>query len=101
MKADGAIAWLKANNGFYRFGVQKIGPMQKFAATEDRATLEVLATEDQTLYLNGKIDPSQTDCTTGLVRYQLERVNGQWKIANYQTVPGSTAARPLPTAASS
>ena len=89
IKSDGAIAWLKANQGYYRFGVQKIGVVRQFVAGPRQATLEVPVTEDRTLYRNHQVDPNQTDFSTRLIRYSLELVNGKWKIADYKSVPTS------------
>lgn len=90
---EGAIAWLKDNEAYYRFGVQKVESVERFAAGPRKATVEIKITEDRTLYRDGQIDPSQTDFETRLVRYNLESVDGGWKIADYKTVDGSTLER--------
>lgn len=92
-RSDGAIAWLKDNQAYYRFGVQKVESVERFAAGRNKATVEVRVTEDRTLYRNGTIDPSQTEFDTDLIRYSLEIVDGQWKIADYKTVDGSVLER--------
>ena len=90
---EGAIDWLKDNQAYYRFGVQKVESVERFAAGPRKATVEIKITEDLTLYRDGQIDPSQTDFETRLVRYNLESVDGGWKIADYKTVDGSTLER--------
>lgn len=92
-QANGVIAWLKNNQAYYRFGVQKLEAVNKFAASGNKATLEVNVTEERTLYQNGKIEPNQTDFQTRLMRYTLESQSGQWKITDYKTVDGSLLER--------
>lgn len=92
-KPDGATTWLKNNNAYYRFGVQKVESVKRFVTSADKATLEVSVTEDRTLYRNGKVDASQTDFETRLIRYSLQSVNGVPKIADYKTVEGSLLER--------
>lgn len=92
-KPDGTTTWLKNNNAYYRFGVQKVESVKRFVASADKATLEVSVTEDRTLYRNGKVDPSQTDFETRLIRYSLQSVDGVPKIADYKTVEGSLLER--------
>lgn len=93
VRDDGAIAWLKDNQAYYRFGVQKVESVERFVADQNKATVELKITEDRTLYRDGKVDPTQTDFKTRLVRYSLESVNGAWKIADYKTVDGSVLER--------
>jgi len=93
VKPDGTVAWLKKNNAYYRFGVQKIESVERFLTNRDKATIEVRVTEDRTLYRNGKVDPSRTDFQTRLVRYSLQSNDGKWKIADYKTADGSTPER--------
>ncbi len=95
-KANGIIDWLQRHNAYYRFGVQKLESVAKFVAAGNKATMEVNLTEDRTLYRDGKIDPSQTDFQTRRVRFSLQAVNGQWKIADYKTVEGALLERSLP-----
>lgn len=92
-QANGVITWLKNNQAYYRFGVQKAEAVKKFAASDNKATLEVNVTEERTLYQNGKIVPNQTDFQTRLMRYTLESQAGEWKITDYKTVDGSLLER--------
>ena len=84
IKHDGPIAWLQNNNAYYQYGVKKVESVERFAADGDRASLEVIVTEDRTLYKNGRIAPQQSKFSTDKVRYTLQLVNGTWKIADYQ-----------------
>jgi hypothetical protein len=80
--SNGSIDWLKSNNAYYKFGVQKIDGVDQFVASGEQATLQVKITEDRTLYKNGQIDPNETDFKTRVVVYNLQRINGRWKIAS-------------------
>lgn len=92
---DGVLPWLKSRQAYYRYGVQKVESVQRFVVNGDRATIEVKLTEDRTLYLNGAIDPKQTDFSAQQVRYSLERANDRWKIADYKTTDGSLLERSI------
>lgn len=83
-KPGGSLDWLRDNNAYYVFGVQKVEPTGTFAANDDRATIEVRVTEDRTFYVNGKVDDTQTDFDTKSVRYTLYFTDGRWKIADYK-----------------
>ncbi|MEG3861466.1 ARC6/PARC6 family protein [Microcoleus sp. herbarium12] len=77
-----AIDYLTASNSRYRYGVQKLESVERFAASGNKATIEVKITEDATLYKNGKVDSSSFN--TKLIRYSLEYWDGIWKIADSQ-----------------
>ena len=79
-----AINFLLENNAYYQYGVQKVESIERFAASGNKATIEVKVTEDTTLYKNGKIIESSFN--TKLVRYNLEYWDGIWKIANSQVM---------------
>ncbi len=83
-KPGGSIDWLRDNNAYYVFGVQKVEPTGVFSASGDRATIEARVTEDRTFYVNGKVDNTQTDFATKSIRYTLYFVDGRWKIADYK-----------------
>lgn len=93
IKPDGVLTWLKTNQAYYRYGVQTVDSIERFAANQSRATIEVKITEDRTLYLKGAIAAQQTDFSAQQVRYTLEQVNGSWKIADYKTIDGSLLER--------
>ncbi len=81
-----SIIWLQNNQAFYQYGVQRVESVQRFLAEGNRATLEARVTEDYTLYENGQANRDRASFGTNLVRYNLQRINGQWKIADYQVV---------------
>ena len=85
--SEGSVSWLQNNASYYIYGVQSIDSVEKFSATENYATIEVVVTEDRTLYNKyGKIDRNASGFDTRLVRYNLESEYGQWRIADYQTI---------------
>lgn len=79
-----AINFLVENNGYYEYGVQKVESVERFAASGNKATIEVRVTEDTTFYQNGKV--AESTFNTKLVRYNLENWDGIWKIANSQVL---------------
>lgn len=84
---EGSVAWLQDNASYYIYDLQSIDSVENFAVNEDYATIEVIVTEQRTLYNQyGNIDRNASGFDTRLVRYDLESENGQWKIADYQTI---------------
>jgi hypothetical protein len=79
-----AIDYLTNTNSQYRYGVQKVESVERFAASGNKATIEVRVTEDATVYRNDKVDSSSFN--TKLVRYTLEYWDGIWKIADSQVI---------------
>jgi hypothetical protein len=93
LKPDGVLSWLKSNRAYYRYGVQKVDSVTRFATNRDRATIEVQITEDRTLYVNGAIAPERTAFAAQQLRFTLESADGTWRIADYKTVDGSLMER--------
>lgn len=93
VEQNGVMDWLRDNQSYYRFGVQNIGAVERFAANNNRATIEVEVTEERTLYQNGNVNPDHTNFDTELIRFTLESVDGNWRIADYKTVDGSLLER--------
>jgi ARC6-like, IMS domain len=83
-KPNGSIDWLRSNNAEYRFGAQRVDSIDRVVSNGDNATVAVTATEDRTLYKDGKVDPTQTDFKTKTTVYTLQRIGGAWKIADYK-----------------
>lgn len=79
-----AIAFLTSNQAYYKYGVQKIESVEKFASTGNRATIEVKVTEEVTFYQKDKIENSSFN--TQRFRYNLEGSNGVWKIAESKAI---------------
>ena len=78
------IDYLTNSNSQYRYGVQKVESVERFAASGNKATIEVRVTEDATVYRNDRVDTSSFN--TKLVRYTLEYWDGIWKIADSQII---------------
>ena len=84
--ANGSINWLKDNNAYYKYGVQRLDSIEQFFANNDIATVKVRITEEYSLYRNGKIDLNETDFKTLTIIYNLKFIDGQWKISNSRTL---------------
>ena len=72
------------SNSQYRYGVQKVESVERFAASGNKATIEVKVTEDATVYRNDRVETSSFN--TKVVRYTLEYWDGIWKIADSQII---------------
>lgn len=88
-RSDGeqsSVDWLIDNNAYYAYGVQKVDSLQQVIGDSNFANVIVVITEQRTLYVDGK--PSQ-DENSGLevlrVNYSLQKDQGRWKIADYDT----------------
>ncbi len=82
-----SLDWLENNNSYYRYGVQKIDSVEKFIASNSRATIDIVITEDRRFYQNGKIVTGEnTSFDTRLVRYSLQLEDGNLKISDYKTI---------------
>jgi hypothetical protein len=93
LNPDGVLAWLKANQGYYRYGTQRLETVERLVATRTTATLVTQVAEDRWLYLNGVVAPQYTNLSTQRVRFTLELNNGIWKISDYRTVDGALLER--------
>jgi serine/threonine-protein kinase len=84
---ESSSEWLANNGAYYIYGVQRIDSVNNFTTSGDQATVDVVVTEERTLYNSqGKIDQKNSAFTTSLVRYNLENDEGTWKIANHRTL---------------
>jgi serine/threonine-protein kinase len=84
---ESSSEWLANNGSYYIYGVQRVDSVDNFTASGDQATIDVVVTEERTLYNNqGKIDRKNSAFSTSLVRYNLQNDQGQWKIAHYRTI---------------
>ncbi|NMG58157.1 DUF4101 domain-containing protein, partial [Geitlerinema sp. P-1104] len=86
LKHDGPISWLQNNNAYYQYGVQRIDSIERFVDSGNRATIEVLVTEDATLFKNGRADPGNTYFNTRRFKYTLERIGDRVKVFDYQSL---------------
>ncbi len=85
--ATGSLDWLLNNNAYYTYSVQKIEQVEQFVTSGNQATIDIVITEERTLYKDGKVvRDGNTSLDTRLVRYSLQSENGRWKIADYKTV---------------
>ena len=78
-----SIDWLRSNNARYEYGFQKIESVEAFSSTSKQAVLAVRVTEDSTLFVNSRIDPKSSGLKTQSIKYNLQSVNGVWKIGDY------------------
>lgn len=81
---DGTIDWLQQRNAYYRYGRQNANPTGYFNATETTAEIEIIITEELTLYVNGNFDNSKQN--SNVYRFSFFRENGTWKIANREVI---------------
>jgi serine/threonine-protein kinase len=82
-----SLDWLENNNSYYRYGVQKIDSVEKFIASNTRATIDIIVTEDRRFYQDGKIVTGEnTSFDTRLVRYSLQMEDNNLKISDYKTL---------------
>ncbi|MBW4433336.1 MAG: DUF4101 domain-containing protein [Pelatocladus maniniholoensis HA4357-MV3] len=80
--SDGTIDWLERNNARYEYGLQRIEEVDQFVADGNKAAIKVKVTEQRKLIKNGRIDPEQSGFDTIAVIYNLQFVDGQWRIAS-------------------
>lgn len=78
-----SIAWLRNNNARYQYGFQKIESVESFSSSGTQATLKVRIAEDSTLFVNGRMDSKSSGLKTQTIKYNLQFVNGAWKIEDY------------------
>ncbi|MBW4631755.1 MAG: ARC6/PARC6 family protein [Iphinoe sp. HA4291-MV1] len=86
-KVNDSIDWLRKNNAYYQYGLQRIDNVNELAVEGEQATIQVQLTEEITLFeKNRNINSNATDFKTRTVRYTLQFVDGRWKIASSQVV---------------
>lgn len=82
--SESSVDWLQNNGAYWTYGVQRIDSVKSFFASGDRATIEVLITEERTLYnRQDEIDRNASKFDQSRMRYDLQLDGGQWKIAYY------------------
>ncbi len=88
-KPDGSgssVDWLENNNAYYTYQLQALDEIANFNDFGGSAFIDVITREKRTLCINGR--PSKDNNTAydkRLVRYNLQYVDGQWKISSYKT----------------
>ncbi|NES65581.1 MAG: DUF4101 domain-containing protein, partial [Okeania sp. SIO2D1] len=82
--AEKAVRYLKKEDKYYSFGDPTVQASGKFADEGDRVIIDVRIYQSSTLWVNGIIDKTRSNPTTGVYRYSLQWENGRWKIADSQ-----------------
>lgn len=77
-----SLDWLQNNNAYYQYGAQLIEEVNKFEMSGDRAEITVTVTEESQVYQNGKLLEERGGISTIKVVYNLQFVDGKWKIAS-------------------
>jgi hypothetical protein len=83
---NGSIDYLQKKNSQYKYRQQTIDNVEKFVINGNQASIQVSVTEQQTLYINDRVDPQNTKTGTITVLYNLKLVDGSWKIENSQVI---------------
>ena len=81
-KRKGSIDWLQSNNAFYSYGGFTVDRAGAFGIQDNQANVTVEIFENPTLYVNGKIDRTQSQPSRGRYVCTLSFENGKWKIAS-------------------
>jgi serine/threonine-protein kinase len=81
-KRKGAIDWLQSNNAFYSYGEFTVSRAGSFGIQDNQANVTVEIFESPTLYVNSKIDRTQSQPSRGRYICTLIFEDGKWKIAN-------------------
>ncbi|BAW97814.1 serine/threonine protein kinase (plasmid) [[Synechococcus] sp. NIES-970] len=83
-----SMEWLKSNGSHYAFANQVVEEVRNLNVVDSQqAIADVVVTEQRTLYTaNGNIDRNASGYDQRLVRYNLQRADGTWKIADYNTL---------------
>jgi len=85
-KRKGSIDWLQNNNAFYRYGDFKVSRAGSFGIQDNQANVTVEIFESPTLYVNGRIDQSQSQPSRGRYVCTFLFENGRWKVSNLTKV---------------
>ena len=85
-KRKGAIDWLQSNNAFYRYDDFTVSRAGAFGIQDNQANVTVEIFESPTLYVNGKIDRTQSQPSRGRYVCTLSFEDGKWKIASLTKV---------------
>ena len=80
-KRKGSIDWLQNNNAFYSYGEFTVSRAGSFGIQDNQANITVEIFESPTLYVNGKIDRTQSQPSRGRYICTLIFEDGKWKIA--------------------
>jgi|JFJP01.1.fsa_nt_gi serine/threonine-protein kinase len=78
----GSVDWLQNNNAFYSYGDFRVSRAGAFGIQDNQANLTVEIFESPKLYINGKIDRSQSQPSRGRYVCNFRFEDGKWKIAS-------------------
>jgi serine/threonine-protein kinase len=84
--AKRSLDWLQNNNAYYKYGTQVIEEVNGFWVSGDRAEITVTVTEDYQFYQDGKLNDRRGGKSTIKVLYNLQFVDGKWKIASSRII---------------
>jgi len=84
--AKRSLDWLQNNNAYYKYETQVIDEVNGFWASGDRAEITVTVTEDYQFYQDGKLNEQRGGKSTIKVLYNLQFVDGQWKITSSRII---------------
>ena len=85
-KRKGSVDWLQNNNAFYSYGNFQVRRAGSFGIQDNQANLSVEIFESPKLYINGKIDRSQSQPSRGRYICNFRFEDGKWKIASLTKV---------------
>jgi serine/threonine-protein kinase len=78
----GSVDWLQNNNAYYSYGEFTVSAAGVFGIQDNQANVTVEIFESPTLFVNGKIDRSQSQPSRGRYICTLLFSEGRWKIAD-------------------
>lgn len=84
-RAKLAVQWLKLNGAYYKYGEPKLSDLNIVSVNGEQFFCEVNETEAVTYFMNGEKRPTDQGGTRRS-RYTIQKVDGQWKIADSQTI---------------
>jgi serine/threonine-protein kinase len=80
----GSLQWLRDNNAYYYYGEFKVEPITDVVVNDNQATITASISENPTLYINGRFDPSKSGFSSKNYQFALEFDGSSWKIADYE-----------------
>jgi hypothetical protein len=81
------LEWLEKFNYYYSFKFHKIDEVRSYQVSGSVVTLDIVITEDKTMYDSKKnIVKDNSGLTTQLIRYTLQNDSKTWKIADFEII---------------
>jgi hypothetical protein len=78
----GAMGWLRRNGGAYSFSKPTVEPAGEFSRQGEQVIIDIRVTQNSTLRVRGRIDPTESGLTQGMYRYTLRFDDQTWKISD-------------------